>query len=214
MLYENEKFLIHYTESDIDYIDGAIGRLNSKYVEFMDFFNVPELPEKPVFILYNDLDVFREKMIKSYGHVSETTVGHAYGNLVEILTLNERKKIGIHKNSTTETIIMTFAHELLHLFHVFYKGDNRSSWFAEGLAINLGSPRYELGLIDCTADDLVNRKGKSRHFYAMVKYMLENMSHEKILEYAKDDDLVINDTKEIYALANEWIRNLDKANKR
>ena len=40
------------------------------------------------------------------------------------------------------------------------------------------------------------------------------MPHEKILEYAKDDDLVIKDTKEIYALANEWIGNLDKANKR
>lgn len=153
-------------------------------------------------------------MIASYGRIKENTVGHACGNLVEILTLNERKKIEIHKNSTEETIIMTFDHELVHIFHAFYKGNNKSSWFAEGLAINLGSPRYELGLIDCTVDDLINRRGKSRHYFAMVKYMLENMSHEKILEYAKNDDLVIKDTEEIYTLANEWIKSLTAHNSR
>lgn len=210
MVFENERFIIKYTERDIDYIDTAIERLNNKYDEYMEFFGVGELPDKVELVLYNDLDTFREKMIASYGHVNETTVGHAHGNLVEILTLNERKKIEIHKNSTDETIIMTFAHELLHIFHTYYKGNNRSSWFAEGLAINLGSPRYELGLIDCTPDDLINRKGKSRHFYAMVKYMLENMPHEKILEYAKNDDLVIKDTDSIYHLANEWIKSLEK----
>lgn len=153
-------------------------------------------------------------MISSYGHINETTVGHAKGNLVEILTLNERKKIEIHKNSKEETIIMTFTHELLHIFHTFYKGNNKSSWFAEGLAINLGSPRYELGLLDCTVEDLINKKGKSRHYYAMVKYMLENMPHEKILEYAKNDDLVIQDTEEIYNSTNEWIKRLGKSNVR
>lgn len=214
MIYENEYFIIHYTESDIGYIEEAIERLNSKYIEYMEFFGVDKLPEKVKLVIYNDLEAFRQKMISSYGHVKETTVGHAQGNLVEILTLNERKKIELHKNSTEETIIMTFAHELLHIFHAFYKGNNRSSWFAEGLAINLGSPRYELGLIDCTAEDLINRRGKSRHFFAMVKYMLENMSHEKILEYAKDDDLVIKDTEKIYNLANEWIKSLNKSNNR
>ena len=214
MVFENAHFIIKYTKSDMEYIDEAIERLNNKYDEYMKFFGVQELPEKVEFILYNDLDAFREKMVASYGHVNETTVGHAHGTLVEILTLNERKKIEIHKNSTEETIIMTFAHELLHIFHTFYKGNNRNSWFAEGLAINLGSPRYELALIDCTPDDLINRKGKSRHFFAMVKYMLENMTHENVLEYAKNDDLVIKDTEKIYNSANEWINNLNKRNSR
>lgn len=214
MVYENEKFIIHYTDSDISYIEEVIEKLNDKYIEYMEFFGVSELPERIEFVLYNDLGTFREKMINSYGHVNETTVGHARGNLVEILTLNERKKIEIHKNSTEQTIIMTFAHELLHIFHIFYKGNGRNSWFAEGLAINLGSPRYELGLIDCTAEDLINKKGKSRHYFAIVKYMLENIPHEKILEYAKNDDLIIKDTKEIYALANEWIKSLNKGNNR
>lgn len=214
MLFENEHFIIKYTESDVGYIDEAIERLNNKYDEYIEFFGVGELPEKVKFILYNDLGTFREKMLVSYGHVKETTVGHAHGNLVEILTLNERKKIEIHKNSTKETIIMTFAHELLHIFHTFYKGNNRNSWFAEGLAINLGSPRYELGLIDCTPADLINRKGKSRHFFAMVKYMLDNMSHENVLEYSKNDDLVIEHTEEIYNLTNEWIKSLNKGNSR
>lgn len=212
MLFENEHFIIKYTESDVGYIDGAIERLNDKYEEYMEFFGVGELPKKVKFVLYNDLGTFREKMIASYGHVKETTVGHAHGTLVEILTLKERKKIKIHKNSTKDTIIKTFAHELLHIFHTFYKGNNRNSWFAEGLAINLGSPRYELGLIDCTPNDLINRKGKSRHFFAMVKYMLDNMPHENVLEYAKSDDLVIEHTEEIYNLANEWIKSLIKDN--
>lgn len=214
MLFENKHFIIRYTESDVEYINEAIERLNNKYEDYMEFFGVGELPEKIEFVLYNDLGTFRERMLASYGHVKETTIGHAHGTLVEILTLNERKKIEIHKNSTEETIIMTFAHELLHIFHTFYKGNNKNSWFAEGLAINLGSPRYELGLIDCKSNDLINKKGKSRHFFAMVKYMLENMPHEKILEYAKNDDLVIKDTEEIYSLANEWIESLNKGNSR
>lgn len=212
MIYENEFFIIHYTEADVEYIEEAIKRLNSKYIEYMEFFGIGKLTEKVKFVIYDNLETFREKIISSYGRVKETTVGHAKGNLVEILTLNERKKVDIHKNSTEETIIMTFAHELLHIFHAFYKGNNKNSWFAEGLAINLGSPRYELGLIDCTVEDLINKKAKSRHYYAMVKYMLENMPHEKILEYAKDDDLVMQDTEKIYNLANEWIEDLEKSN--
>ena len=214
MVFENDHFIIKYTELDIEYIEQAIEELNRKYNEYMEFFGIGELPEKVEFVLYNNLDIFREKMNASYRHVNETTVGHAHGTLVEILTLNERKKIEIHKNSTKETIVMTFAHELLHIFHIFYKGNNRSSWFAEGLAINLDSPRYELGLIDCTPDDLIHRRCKSRHFFAMVKYKLENMTHEKILEYAKNDDLVIKDTEKISNLANEWINSLNKRNSR
>ena len=78
----------------------------------------------------------------------------------------------------------------------------------------MGSPRYELALIDCPPNDLINNKGKSRHFFAMVKYMLENMTHENVLEYAKNDDLVIEDTEKIYNLANEWINSLNKRNNR
>ncbi len=206
MIFENERFIIKYTESDVGYINDAIERVNEKYDEFMKFFGVDELPEKVEFVLYDDLNIFREKMVADYGHVRETTVAHAHKCLVEILTLKERKKIMVHQNSTEDTILMTFAHELLHIFHAFYKGNNRSSWFAEGLAINLGSPRYELSLDDCSVTDLINNKGKSRHFFTMVKYMLDNMSHENILEYAKNDDLVLEHTEEIYNLANEWIR--------
>lgn len=214
MIYENEYFIIHYTESDIGYIDKAIERINTKYLEYMEFFGISTLPKKVEYILYNDIEVFRRVIKNKYGHIDNYTVGHACGYSVEILTLNERRKVQSKIEITEETIVMTFAHELLHIFHAFYKGNNRSSWFAEGLAINLGSPRYELGLIDCTAEDLINRRGKSRHFFAMVKYMLENMSHEKILEYAKADDLVIKEAEKIYNLANEWINNLNKCNNR
>lgn len=214
MMYENEYFIIHYTESDISYIDDAIERINIKYLEYMEFFGVSKLPKKAEYTIYNDIEEFRRVIKTKYGHIDDHTVGLACGYLVEILTLNERRKVQSKIEITEETIVMTFAHELLHIFHAFYKGNNKSSWFAEGLAINLGSPRYELGLIDCTADDLINRRGKSRHFYAMVKYMLENMPHEKILEYAKNDDLVIKDTEEIYNLANEWIKSLNKGNNR
>lgn len=211
MVHEDEYFIINYTEQDRLYIDKVLSHLNNKYDEYRQFFSVEELPFKVHFILYDNIDLFRAEMKRKYGHVRETTVGHACGSLVEILTLSERKKVKNQENSTEETIIMTFAHELLHIFHAFYKGNNNGTWFAEGLAINLGSPRYELGLIDCTPTDLINKSGKSRHYYAMVKYMLKNMSHEEILEYAKNDDMVMEHTEEIYTLANEWIKNKNRS---
>lgn len=210
MVYENEHFIIKYTEADLDYIEEAIDRLNEKYIEYMDFFQCSELPKKVELILYDDLEEFRNVLIKRNGSVKESTVGFASGNTIEIVTLSERKKVESQKNSTKDTLIMTFAHELLHIFHIFYMGSGKNSWFAEGLAICLGSPRYELGDIDCSVDDLKNKKFKSRHAYAMVKYMLENLPHEKVLEYAKNPDLVVQDTETIKIQADEWINSLNK----
>ena len=105
---------------------------------------------------------------------------------------------------------MSFCHEMVHRFHIEYKGNSKGTWFAEGIACTFGSPRYEMVEINCNIDDLINRKVSYKYYYSLVRYMLDNYSHDKILEYAKNDELLNNDTYDIVNDYNSYYRNVKK----
>lgn len=179
------------------YLDKLLQILNNKYLELKDFFGGLELKESIIFNIWDNLEEFKNMCISKYGDYRDGIVARVYRDDIDILTYSERIKVEQRKNDPIEYYFMTFCHEMVHKFHIEYKGNPKGNWFGEGLACVLGSPRYEEVYIDKRVEDFINAKLSYKYYYSLVKFMINNYSHSKILEYAKDDKLLISDTEKI-----------------
>lgn len=190
--------IIEYNNpSEEVYLDKLLEILDNKYLELKKFFDGLELKKDIVFVIWDNLEEFKKMCINKYGHYREGTVGKANKDNIDILTYAERIKIEQRRNDPIEYYFMTFSHEMVHRFHIEYKENSKGNWFAEGLACFLGSPRYDEIIIDCSPEDFINAKLSYKYYYTLVKFMIDNYDHDKILEYARDDNLLIKDTKNI-----------------
>lgn len=195
MHYNDKYFDIYYTSSDKDYIEEVINTLNSSLGEYLAFFNLDQLTQKVLIKFYNNFEEFKIYYENTRNHpYRHGVVGSAEDNEIHMLSLHERLKERPQDNFNT--FIMGVKHELVHICHIAFRGNSRGNWLAEGLASYLGSPRYEETLEGCTLEDLQNRP-KYKYCYTLTKYMIEHYSHEKVLEYARDDNLLSNDTSQL-----------------
>lgn len=194
MTKETKNFIIYYNNCDKRYLNVIIDNLENSLEDYLSFFNLKGIKEKIILKLFNNIDEFKVNYEKIKNHqYKATTVGFANNNCLNILSYNERIKI--RPQDTFEIFIMGIKHELVHICHIIYKGNNNGNWFAKGLATNLGSPRYEID-VSCSLEELLT-KSKYKYCYTVTKYMLGNYSHNKILEYSKNDEMLIKDSKKI-----------------
>lgn len=202
MNYSNNCFEIYYTSCDKEYIDEVINALTSSLDEYLAFFNLSSLKSKIKIKFYDELADFKDYYENTRNHpYKKGIVGSARDNEIHMLSLKERLKE--RPNDTFAIFLMGLKHELVHICHIAYKGNSKGTWFAEGLATNLGSPRYECTLEGCTLEELLN-KPKYKYCYTLTKYMLDNYSHDVILRYASNDDLILEDTEKILKEAKEY----------
>ena len=205
MHYSDNYFDVYYTASDKDYIEEVINTLNANLGEYLTFFNLDKLNQKVSINLYDNLECFKEYCEKVCHHPHKSGhVGIARNNEIHMLSLRERLKERPQDNF--DTFIMGIKHELVHICHIAYKGNNKSNWLAEGLATYLGSPQYDETLEGCTVKDLKN-KPKYKYCYTLTKYMIEHYSHEKVLEYASNDELLMKDTEKILIEGQNYYSN-------
>ncbi|MDE5630424.1 MAG: hypothetical protein K2I70_02375 [Bacilli bacterium] len=202
MHYRDNCFDIYYTSSDEDYIEEVINTLNTSLGEYLDFFNLDRLDHKVSIKFYDNLESFKEyyESVRNTPHKSGH-VGITRNNEIHMLSLRERLKERPQDNF--EIFLMGVKHELVHICHIAYKGNNKGSWLAEGLATYLGSPRYEETIEGCTLEDLKVRS-KYKFCYTLTKYLIEHYSHEKVLEYAADETLLLEDTRKILEEAKSY----------
>lgn len=202
MHYSDNYFDIYYTSSDQDYIEEVINTLNISLEEYLTFFNLDKLNQKVLIKFYDNLDDFKIYYEQTRNHpYKKGIVGSALGNEIHMLSLRERLKERPQDNF--DRFIMGVKHELVHICHIAYKGNSKGSWLAEGLATYLGSPQYEETLEGCTLEVLENRS-KYKYCYTLTKYLIEHYSHEKVLEYAKDDNQLFIDTATLLEEAKDY----------
>lgn len=195
MHYTNEYFDIYYTSSDEGYIEDVIDTLNTSLEEYLAFFNLDGLAEKVFIKFYDNIESFKEYNANiCHNPHKPGRVGITRDNEIHMLSLSERLKERPQDNF--DIFLMGVKHELVHICHIAYKGNNKGSWLAEGLANYLGSPRYEETLEGCTIEHLKTRS-KYKYCYTLTKYLIEHYSHEKVLEYAKNEDLLLEDTEKL-----------------
>lgn len=208
MHYNDEYFEIFYTSKDQEYIEEVINTLNASLVEYLRFFNLEKLNQKVVIKFYDYLDEFKSYYETTRNHpYKHGIVGITNDNQIHMLSLEERLKERPQDNY--EIFLMGVKHELVHICHIAFKGNSNGSWLAEGLATNLGSPRYEETLEGCTIEDL-NKRSKYKYCYTLTKYLIENYSHEKVLEYASNESLLFEDTPELLEEAQKYYAKKEK----
>ena len=85
------------------------------------------------------------------------------------------------------------------------------SWFWEALATNLGNPTdFKKIPINATNEEIKEFGNLEDNYliaYTIGKYMLENYSHEEILDYVKYPTTILNDSDLILNNAREWSNN-------
>lgn len=202
MLYKDEYFEIYYTSSDLEYIEDVIKTLHTSLEEYLNFFGIDKLNQKVLIKFYDNLDEFKIYYEQTRNHPYKSgRVGSAIGNEIHMLSFHERLKE--RPQDDFNRFIMGVKHELVHICHIAFKGNSKSSWLAEGLANYLGSPRYEETLEGCTLEDL-EKRSKYKYCYTLTKYLIEHYSHEKVLEYAKDDNQLFIDTNVLLKEAQDY----------
>ena len=86
--------------------------------------------------------------------------------------------------------------------------DSDIVWFWEALATNLGNPEAFSNIsIKATNEEINNFNSLEQNYptaFTIGNYMLENYSHEGILEYVKYPSKLLVDSEKILNAAREW----------
>lgn len=135
--------------------------------------------------------------------------GDTHDRNINILSIEECRKTKAHQDMTLEEMLEVITHELVHACQQEINPDAENvEWFWEALATNLANPFDQVASIQCEDDDLINNLNSIPYNYEICftigKYLLENYSHEQILDYVKNPDKLRKDAKTIFKEERKW----------
>lgn len=208
MIKETENFIIEY-DSSIEYIDEIVEKLKNEMKRILNFFELSNLSKKKKVKIWNNILEYQTHLEKYVPKYYEWMIADTYDGNINMLSIKECKKTKSHFDIELEEFLKNIIHEFVHSCQQEINPDSKNvEWFWEALATNLGNPFDHVTSIQCTKEELMydfnslfNNYNTS---YTIGKYMLENFSHSKILEYVKNREKLINDTDEIIIGAKKW----------
>ena len=106
-------------------------------------------------------------------------------------------------------MLKVITHEFVHACQQEINPDAADvEWFWEALATNLANPFDHVASMQCEDEELINNLNAVPYTYEICftigKFMLENYSHEQILDYVKKPDKLRKDAKTIFKEEREW----------
>ena len=193
MIIELENFIIE-SNSDIKYKDEIINNLKNNTAKILNFFELEKLSKKIKIVIYDSHDEYRKHMEKHVAEFKDWMIGDTYGENMNLLAYDEVIKLDSHKNMTIDGFLKGILHEFVHVCQSEY-GDNQREllWFWEGLAVNLsGQPNKGKDLSSCDFSilkkDFNNVEGNYEYAYEIVKFILEEFSHDEVMEFVKNPE--------------------------
>ena len=215
---EFDNFTIEYTIDDLTYIDELIQQFLLSESTIMDFFNLNALDRKVQIKVWNDVKEY-EKYIKSEIkrifdisiEIQDWETGRAITtrdeSQIHFLSYKERLKRKGHSEDTLDSVIKGSIHEFVHTCHAQYKQYQFTlTWFNEALATVLAGQYSDKKLVlDCTLEELLNRKVNYIRYYTLGKYMFETYKKDDILKLANNNVLLKQMTPTILEEAKEWL---------
>ena len=209
MVLEKENFIIYFDEN-ISYIPEVVDYLESKINNIMTFFELDSLNSKRKIVIYNDLELYKKHIEQFYEYHDYMCADTNDGN-INLLSLEEAHKTNEHKKMTLEELKSTILHEFVHICQQDCELEHLDSdivWFWEALATNLGNPEaFTKVVINATNEEIKDFNSLPCNYliaFTIGSYMLENYSHEDILEYIKYPTKLLNDSEKILNGAREW----------
>ena len=203
MKIELNNYIIEY-DKDINYIDEIISTLQNNTHDILDFFELDKLSQKKRVIIFTDREKYKEHLIPYVKEFKEWMCADTYDGNINLLEISEARKTNEHEDMDVEEFIKCILHEFVHSCQQEWNpNSNGTSWYWEALATNLSNQDYStVSLQDCDFEklksDFNGTKNGYIYSYTIGKYMLENYSKEKLLEYVKNPVLLKQDADNIF----------------
>lgn len=196
MRYEDEKFIIYYTECDKRYIELLIKTINERAPFICDFFDIV-YDEKIVIKLYNNLEEYKKNLEDSFRQQNlerkyeNWMIANTEDGNINMQSLDLVKEQDDFKYYTDQIFCYNACHEFTHLCQQYLNSKN-PGWFWELIATNIGNPEnqhesnYRFTLKE------LNEKFDEIDGYGIVykfgKYIFENYDRDTILSWIKDNE--------------------------
>lgn len=216
MTIENENFFITMSKEDMDYMPEVISFLSNSIKDIMSFFGITALSNKKRIIIWSNLEEY-QKHTEVYRRYEDWMCADTYDQNINMLSIKECRKTEAHKDMTLDEFKGNILHEFVHICQqeceLDYDHEN-NSWFYEALATNLGDPsNKQIVEVNVTKEELRHHIYERQDGYFIVftigKYMLENYSHETIIEYVKYPKTLDADIGKIIAETKEWVSKMN-----
>lgn len=202
MKIEKNNYVIEYDESN-KYIEEVCDYLDDKIDFILSFFELTRLKEKRKVIIWNNLEEYKKHIEQFYPYQDYMCADTNDGN-INLLSLEAAHKTNEHSTMTIDELKRTIAHEFVHvcqqdaeLEHI----DNDIVWFWEGLATNLGNPedfrKVEINASNKEIDEFNSLNNNYPIAYTIGSYMIENYSHDQIMEYVRYPKKLKEDSSKI-----------------
>lgn len=206
----NSNYFELICDKNLDYIDDLINYLNSNIEEIMDYFNLNDIKDKKKIVIWTDLNKYI-KHIEQYTEYEDYMCADTFDGNMNMLSLEEAHKTNEHANMKVNELIQNVKHEFVHICQQECEKESISddiAWFWEALATNLGNPEQfsKIDISDITIDQLNNFNKLNNAYpisFTLGKYMLENYTHDEILEYVKYPKKLERDQYNILSAAKE-----------
>ena len=206
MKIERPSFIIE-TDKELPYIDQIIDTLENHTYDILNFFKINKLSKKKKVVIYTDREKYKEHLLPYVSEYKEWMQADTYDGNINLLEISESRKSDAHKNLTLDEFIKCILHEFVHASQQeINSNSNGTAWFWEALATNLSGQDYtEVDLSKCNfqslQEDFNNTNNAYCYAYTLGRFLLDNYSQDKILEYVKNPNLLIDNANEIFSLA-------------
>lgn len=209
MKIELSNFIVEY-DKEINYIQSIISTLENDTDKILDFFELDKLSQKKKVVIFTSREEYKKHMLQFVPEFKEWMCADTYDGNINLLEISEARKSKEHKNMDMDEFVKCILHEFVHSCQQEWNSNSKGvSWYWEALATNLSNQDYSpVSLEDCDFEKLKNdfngtENGYS-YSYTLGKYMLENYSKDKLLEYVKNPNLLKKNEDKIFYESIEW----------
>lgn len=200
-------------DKELSYIEDIILTLENNTYNILNFFELDKLSEIKKVIIFNKREKYKEHMLQFVPEFKDWMCADTYDGNINLLEISEAKKSEEHKDMNLDEFTKCILHEFVHSCQQELNSNSGgNSWYWEALATNLSGQKYtEVSLSNCDfsklQSDFYSVKNAYSYSFTIGKYMLENYSKNKLLEYIKNPNLLKKDAYNIFALAQQSQKN-------
>lgn len=196
-------------DKNIDYIQEVISILENNTKSILEFFKLKNLSKKKRVIIWIDREEYKEHLKPFVKEYKEWMCGDTYDGNINLLDVSEARKTKKHKDMSIEEFGKGILHEFVHACQQEINSTSEGTvWYWEALATNLSGQKYlTISLENCDFDKFKKDFNSVEHGYGYAftlgKFMLENYSNEKLIDYIKKPSLLKLEQDNIFKLAKE-----------
>lgn len=169
--------------------------------EIAAFFGLDGTDHCQQIIVYSSIEEYKAHTERFTAYYS-WMIGDTYDGNINLLSFTRCREAEGHSEMTESDYEKLILHEFTHICQQQINPNaNGVIWFWEALAQNLSGQTNEDIPLTCTPEELsenyINLFGNYAISCKLGRYMLENYSHERIMEYVKYPERLMKDTPDI-----------------